>query len=66
MKTRPKASRIAVHPSRIEGDGMIIADPTFFWIFLIGFGVIALRMLERTHHEPERRVTEPVRSREDG
>lgn len=29
---------------------MITADPTIFWMFLIGFGVMALRISQRTRH----------------
>jgi len=65
MKISSNAATIADHTEQDRGSGMVTADPTFFWIFLIGFGVIALRILERTHREPERRVPEPIRSSED-
>lgn len=28
---------------------MITADPTIFWMVLIGFGVVALRISQRTY-----------------
>ena len=28
---------------------MIPADPTVFWMFLIGFGIVAIRISQRTH-----------------
>jgi hypothetical protein len=51
--TRSNTRSIAAnaHGSRfqLEVDDMITADPTIFWMFLIGFGVVALRISQRTH-----------------
>lgn len=44
---------------------MITADPTYVWIFVIVFGVTALRMLQRPHRGSSEQSTQRIRSRDE-
>jgi hypothetical protein len=47
--TRLITARCSWFADPAEATAMITPDPTILWMLLIGFGMVALRITQRTH-----------------